>query len=167
MFKIGLIIAIISSLLDQLSKWWFLEKTFALEYFNPIANFSLANGIHILPFFNLVTVWNKGVSFGILSNDAQMGAWLLAAMASIVVIILLFWLRKITTIWMASALGFIIGGAIGNIIDRLHFNAVFDYFDFHAMGYHWPAFNVADCFIFIGVGLILCDGLFAKKAITK
>lgn len=121
--------------------------------------------ITVTPFFNLVTVWNPGISFGML-QDVPQGQWVLSGIAIIVVIALLSWLRKVNDRYTATALGLIIGGAMGNIIDRVRFSAVFDYLDFHAFGYHWPAFNLPDSFIFIGVALLLI-GSFHHKSKSK
>ncbi len=166
MLRLGLIIAAVSFGLDQFSKWVLMEKLFGLSYVNPAPGFPWADGVTVTSFFNLVTVWNRGVSFGMFSNDSPYGPWVLSALSLVIAIGLVVWLRKVDTKWMALALGLVIGGALGNIVDRLRFNAVFDYLDFHMIGYHWPAFNVADASIFIGVGLILCDGLFASKKNT-
>ena len=108
----------------------------------------------VTPFFNLVTAWNPGISFGIL-QDLPNGQWVLTAVAMLIVAWLFVWLRKANQRSTALALGLIIGGAIGNIIDRIRFSAVFDYLDFHALGYHWPAFNLPDSFIFGGVLILL------------
>lgn len=117
---------------------------------------SISQSMTITPFFNLVKVWNPGVSFGML-QDIPNGQWVLSGLAIVIVAFLFVWLRKVDDRFNAIALGLIIGGALGNIIDRLRFSAVFDYLDFHAFGYHWPAFNLADSFIFIGVLLLLID----------
>ena len=166
MLRFGLVIAAIIIFLDQLSKWAFMEKIFGLSYVDPAPRLMWAESVQMTPFFNLVTVWNRGVSFGILSNDSPYGPWALSLLALALTAGLVVWLRKIDTKWLGLAVGLVIGGAIGNVLDRLRFGAVFDFLDFHVMGYHWPAFNVADSCIFIGVGLILCDGLFASKKIT-
>ncbi len=110
--------------------------------------------ITILPFFNLVEVWNKGISFGMF-NDLSYGQWLLSGMAMIITLVLLRWLSRTDDRLTAAALCLIIGGAVGNTIDRMRFGAVADYLDFHAYGYHWPAFNLTDSAIFIGVILLL------------
>ena len=73
-------------------------------------------------------------------------------------------MRKAETRYFAISLGLIVGGAIGNVIDRMRYGAVADFLDFHAFGYHWPAFNVADCAIVVGVALILIEGFFVKPA---
>ncbi len=112
--------------------------------------------LYVTPFFNLVTVWNPGISFGML-QDIPHGQWILSAIAMLIIAWLTLWLRKAHHRPTALALGLIIGGAVGNVIDRIRFSAVFDYLDFHAFGYHWPAFNLSDSFIFIGVALLLCS----------
>ena len=119
----------------------------------------------VTPFFNLVTVWNPGISFGML-QDIPNGQWILSAVAMLIVAWLFVWLRKVEHHSTALALGLIIGGAIGNIIDRIRFSAVFDYLDFHALGYHWPAFNLSDSFIFIGVALLLCSTFGEAKMLS-
>jgi signal peptidase II len=108
----------------------------------------------VTPFFNLVTVWNPGISFGML-QDIPNSQWILSAVAMLIVAWLFVWLRKVEHRPTALALGLIIGGAIGNTVDRIRLTAVFDYLDFHAFGYHWPAFNLSDSFILIGVVLLL------------
>jgi signal peptidase II len=80
---------------------------------------------------------------------------------------LVVWLRKAETRTLAVALGLVIGGAVGNVIDRLRFGAVFDFLDFHALGWHWPAFNLADSAISVGVGLLLIDTLSAGRRSIK
>lgn len=115
-----------------------------------------AHGGHItvLPFFNLVEVWNRGVSFGMFNNLVY-GQWLLSALAIVITLFLLRWLWRTTDRPTAAAIALIIGGAVGNTIDRLRYGAVADYLDFHAFGYHWPAFNLTDSAIFMGVMLLI------------
>ena len=107
----------------------------------------------VTPFFNLVMVWNQGISFGMFSN--QRAPLLLTALALVVVAILLRWLARAEHTITAIGIGLVVGGALGNVIDRLRFEAVADFFDFHAFSYHWPAFNLADSAIFVGV-VVLC-----------
>lgn len=99
-------------------------------------------------FFNLVHVRNHGVGFGMMSGIAP---WALAVFSLSVVCILVAWLKSADDRFTAAALGLTIGGAVGNVADRVTSGAVFDFLDFHAFGYHWPAFNVADSAIVIGV----------------
>ena len=92
---------------------------------------------------------------------------MLSAFALAVVVGLLVWLRSLASPWATVGIGLIVGGAVGNVIDRLRFGAVVDFLDFHWAGWHFPAFNVADSAITIGVIMILLQGLFAPGAETK
>jgi len=143
----GLILAVVILAADQASKMFFLDVI--ARHSPPV--------IEVTPFFNLVQVWNTGVSFGLFQEDSAIRSWTLIAVAAAVLVWLVLWLRRARTRLMALALGAIIGGAIGNIIDRIRFGAVFDFIDLHAFGWHWPAFNVADSAIVIGVALLLLD----------
>ncbi|MDJ0893927.1 MAG: signal peptidase II [Alphaproteobacteria bacterium] len=116
--------------------------------------------IELTSFFNLVMVWNRGISFGLLTGEAAYMPWLLSGLAFAVSLVLLVMLWRVRTLSSVIALASIIGGAIGNVFDRLRFGAVADFFDFHVSGYHWPAFNLADAAITCGVILLLWDGLF-------
>jgi signal peptidase II len=116
--------------------------------------------VELTPFFNLIMVWNRGVSFGMFQSG-EAGRWLLSALAVAIVAGLVVWLRRVDAWHLVVGLGGIIGGALGNVFDRLwyHEGAVADFFDFHIAGLHWPAFNVADAAIVGGVGLLLLDAL--------
>ena len=94
---------------------------------------------------------------------AGLAPWLLSGLALAVVIGLLFWLRRSEHAMMAIGLGLVIGGALGNVIDRVRYGAVVDFLDFHLAGWHWPAFNLADAGICVGAGLIVVDGLLAPR----
>jgi signal peptidase II len=118
--------------------------------------------IEVLPFFSLVEVWNHGVSFGMF-NKLVYGQWLLSGMAIIITLILLRWVSRADDRLTIIALCLVIGGAIGNVIDRVRFGAVADYLDVHAFGYHWPAFNMTDAAICIGVGLLVLPSFRPKK----
>ena len=110
-------------------------------------------------------VKNYGISFGML-NALPHGQWILSIVALIIVGILLIWLRKAKERLVALALSLIIGGAVGNIIDRIRLGAVSDFLDFHFSGYHWPAFNAADSFICIGVAILLYENFIHKEERT-
>lgn len=114
-------------------------------------------------FFRLVIVWNPGVSFGILGGDRALPAWVLSGVAVVVCIGLFVWLRRTDRSLTGWGIGLVIGGAIGNVIDRARWGAVFDFADFHVRQWHWPAFNVADSAIVAGVGLMLIDSLIGEK----
>ncbi len=143
--RLGLALAAVVMVLDQLSKAWLIGWLAENNGWLPV------NG-----FFNLVMVWNRGISFGMLQSG-EAGRWLLAFFSTLVCFGLVFWLRRQTHRVPILALGAVIGGAAGNIIDRVWRGAVADFFDFHLLGYHWPAFNVADSAITIGVAMLLYD----------
>ena len=115
-------------------------------------------GVEILPFFNLVLVWNRGISFGMFGGGA-LPPWLLGAIAVAVILALVIWLRRVETRLLAATIGLVIGGAAGNVIDRFRFGAVADFLDLHWGDYHWPAFNLADAAITVGVVILLIDAL--------
>jgi signal peptidase II len=141
--------------LDQLSKW----AMIGLLAGRP-------DSIEVVPFFNLVMVWNRGVSFG-LFNTGLSQPWIFVATALVMVAALAVWLVRVSSHWIAVPLGLIIGGALGNVLDRLRFGAVADFLDFHLGAAHWPAFNVADSAITVGVGLLLLDSLFVRREGSK
>jgi len=117
--------------------------------------------IEVFSFFNLVMVWNRGVSFGML-NSIPNAPLVLSILALCIVGFLFNWFLKTESKYIAVALSFVIAGAFGNIIDRMINGAVADFLDFHVSGYHWPAFNLADSFVFIGAVLLIFEELFIK-----
>lgn len=148
---------------DQISKWavteyiirtgitpgerpfdvfhWFLHAPDGLGFYTT----------PITPFFNIVMVWNHGVSFGLFNRESESGPLILTAVSGLICAAFLYLLWRSTSRFQSLMIACIIGGAIGNIIDRLRFGAVIDFLDFHAFGYHWPAFNLADSLICLGV----------------
>lgn len=160
MIRFGFSLAAIVLVADQLSKWLILTHVM-----DPFSDPLMGQGrvIEVTSFFNVVMVWNQGVSFGLFSNDSPYGPWLLSGVALVISGFLTVWLRKAENRLIAAALGLVIGGAIGNVIDRLRFGAVADFLDFHLAGWHWPAFNIADAAIVIGVGLILIEGFLPDR----
>ncbi|MDA1099732.1 MAG: signal peptidase II [Proteobacteria bacterium] len=143
--RLGLTLAAAVVILDQTSKAWLIGWLAGQGGWLPVTSF-----------FNLVMVWNRGISFGMLQSG-ETGRWLLAFFSILVCLGLGIWLRRQTHRLPILALGAVIGGAAGNIIDRIWRGAVADFFDFHLLGYHWPAFNVADSAITIGVTMLLYD----------
>ena len=152
LFGLGFGLAIATLALDQLSKWW-------------IVNFIMKPPavVEVGPFFNLVLGYNRGVSFGMLGSDSELGRWLLSALAILIISALIIWLLRIEKLRLAAALGLIIGGAVGNVIDRIIIGAVVDFLDFHLASFHWPAFNVADMGITCGAALLIWDAIFDQK----
>ncbi len=140
------------ALVDQLSKWWIVERVM-----DP------PRALEVTGFFNLMLIYNRGVSFGLLDSEAALVPWLLSGLAVAIVIGLVVWLRQIEGRWPGVAVGLIVGGAVGNVIDRLRLGAVIDFLDLHWAGFHWPAFNLADSAITLGVALLLVDGLFGRR----
>ena len=116
---------------------------------------------------DLTMVWNYGVTFGLLRGENLATQLVLALAAAAIALFLLRWMARAETRWVAGALGAVIGGAVGNVIDRLRFGAVVDFLDFHWSVYHWPAFNVADSAITIGVLFLITDGLFRRSEGSK
>ena len=137
---------------DQLFKWWILE-TFALHETEVV----------IPGLFNLTFVMNSGAAFGLFSGDLTFGRqffFIAVAMTALVVLFFAYRHLKFQGRIYVIAIGLISGGAIGNLIDRMRFGAVIDFFDFYINQYHWPAFNIADSAICIGVGLFLLGNFF-------
>lgn len=114
-------------------------------------------------YFNLVKVWNTGVSFSMFNNMGIWGVVLLSAVSLVVSAFLLYWMYHEKNRLKIAALGLIIGGALGNVADRIYFGAVRDFLDFHYGTYHWPAFNFADTFICIGAFILIFMELFNKN----
>ncbi|MBT3790751.1 MAG: signal peptidase II [Alphaproteobacteria bacterium] len=152
MLRYGLVIAAVCTALDQASKWWLMG---VLE--------RAGGPIELLPFFNLVMVWNPGVSFGMFQSGNAWAPWILSALALVIVFVLVRWLGKAETRFIAAGLGLVIGGALGNVIDRMVWGKVADFFDVYIDTWHWPAFNIADAAIVIGAAILLLDGLFASR----
>lgn len=117
------------------------------------------SGIPVLPFFNLVMVWNPGVSYGLFPAHGPWGTTALALFSLAVVAFLGWWLWNANRPPLAIGLGLVIGGAIGNLIDRLIYGKVADFFHFYVRGYDWYVFNIADCAITVGVAALLYDAL--------
>ncbi len=159
---------------DQLSKWWVIETWYkpALDIENTgFLSWLFQAGeriyhppIEVLPFFNMVMVWNEGVSFGLFNQGGAAAVWILSIIALAVSTIFFVWMIRTPSRFLQIALAFVIGGAIGNVWDRLRFGAVADFFDFHILAYHWPAFNIADAAISIGVVLFLIEAFIINPA---
>ncbi len=145
------VIALLIVIFDQLT------KAIVLSNFTPPAV------LPVFPFFNLVLVMNKGVSFSMFSSDAEWMPWVLTGIGSLITIGIAYWLYIEKNILLKTALALILGGAIGNIIDRIRFGAVVDFLDFHAFGYHWPSFNIADTMICIGATILIIESIFSKE----
>lgn len=164
--RLGLVLAAVIIVLDQASKWAVVELLMRPEGVADTPFYSSVR-IALLPVFDLVMAWNRGVSFGILNNAGAWNAVILSVLSVAISAGLLVWMRRSTSRLVTLALGGIVGGALGNVIDRVRWGAVADFLDVHVMGYHWPAFNLADSAITVGAVLLVLDALFAKPSSTK
>jgi signal peptidase II len=136
--------------IDQAHKWWMLA----------VYRIQDRGRVSLTPFLDLVYVNNKGISYGLLPLDTRQGQWLLAGFAGLAVLAMVVWLaRGITSRLVAASVGLIMGGAIGNAIDRLVLEGVADFFSLHAFGFYWYVFNIADAAIVAGVCGLLYDSL--------
>lgn len=139
--------------------------TLADQVTKAIARASIAHGelVPVTPFFNLTHHYNRGAAFGMFAESGANALLLAFAIVAMVVVSVLL-LRAGQNRWSAAGFAAILGGAAGNVIDRVRFGAVFDWLDFHAAGWHWPAFNLADSALLVGVALFLVGDLRRKKA---
>ena len=150
----GLAVAVIVALLDQAS------KLAVLRYFGEAG---CANHLETVnSFFDFVLICNRGVTFGMF-NEGGLGFLIFSVLAAAVVIVLLVWLYRVRSTFLAVAIGLVIGGAIGNVADRLRLGAVVDFLYFHAGAWYWPAFNLADSAICLGVAAMALDGLLLRR----
>lgn len=152
-------------------KWlWLAVLSLGLDQASKIAidkSFQLYESIAIIPsFFNLTYVHNTGAAFSFLSEAGGWQRWFFAALAIVMSVIMSIWLTRLKEheTLLAVALSLILGGAIGNLIDRLFYGYVIDFLDVYYGTYHWPAFNIADSAITIGVGLMLIDSFKSQEA---
>ena len=156
--RIGLLVAVVILVADQASKWWILE----------VLNLPFLRQVVLLPVLSLTMVWNRGVTFGLLSGFGDWGYLVLTAISLVVVAALGVWLRRAESRMAAIAIGAIVGGAIGNVIDRLRFGAVVDFIHAHVDTpwgeYSWYVFNVADAAIVCGVVALIIDSQWPRRA---
>ncbi len=150
MIRLGLLAAISWFVVDQATKWWIVNHVMVPPRVIPVTDL-----------FNIILGRNTGVSFGLLGGMSQ---WLLVALASAVLVMLLIWMSQATSRIVVLALGLIAGGAIGNIVDRLRLGGVTDFLDLYLGEWHWPAFNMADVGIVCGAGLLLAESVIFGKA---
>jgi signal peptidase II len=141
--------------LDQAAKWAL------LRHFHETG--CAVHQQQVTAFLDLVLTCNRGVSFG-LFNGSGASSLIFALGAAAIIAVLLFWLVRVRTSFLAVAIGLIVGGAIGNVIDRMRLGGVIDFIYFHAGSWYWPAFNFADSAICLGVAAMLFDGLLLRRA---
>lgn len=151
--RAGWLIAAAALILDQGTKN-LLVYGYDFGRMGPLAR------IVVSPYLDLIMVWNRGVSYGLFQAGGLAGTLILAAFSLIAVGFLSWWLSRADRLSVTAGLGLIIGGALGNVIDRILYGAVADFFHFHAFGHGWYVFNVADAAITIGVIVLLVDAFF-------
>lgn len=154
--RLGLGIALAVLILDQVTKWLIVDIVM-----NPPQVIALG------PFLDIVMAWNRGVSFGMFNQESAWNAPVLSLLALVITGVLLNWLWKAQGRWVPAAIGLVVGGALGNVIDRARFGAVADFLYFHIDSHYWPAFNIADSGISIGAAMLVWDSLFGGKESPK
>lgn len=152
--RLGLVVAVLVAVIDQAAKLLVLTA------------FSNTPGERVWPiaaFLNLALTMNHGMSFGLFNNDAALNAVIFTVVAAAIVALLVAWLARTREPLLSVAIGMVIGGAVGNVVDRLAHGAVIDFLDFHLGAWHWFVFNLADAAISVGVGLMVIDGLRGRR----
>ena len=146
---LGLTAAVVTLAADQASKWLVLR------------GLRLGSGdvLTVTPFFDLVLAMNRGISYGLLPQDSEFGRWVLVMVNLAAAGFFVFWLRRVRSRLLAVTLGLLVGGALGNAIDRAAYGAVVDFISLHALGWRWYVFNIADAAIVAGVIGLLYDAL--------
>jgi len=143
-------VAFAAIVFDQLTKWWVVDRL----------GMQMGQTIEISPLFDLTYTLNTGVSFGMFSGGEA--RWVLAGFSMIVAAVMSWWALRAQRRLFALALGLIIGGALGNVIDRILVGAVIDFLDFSGLGFPW-IFNIADSAISVGVGLLILDSFLSER----
>lgn len=151
--RAGIAMALLVLAADQASKYWILHGLDLPD----------RGSVALLPVLNFTMVWNHGVTFGLLTSHGPSAPYLLGAVALAVVGALFVWLRRATSLLTALPIGAVAGGALGNVIDRLHYGAVVDFIHAHAFGYSWYVFNFADAAIVCGVATLMLDSLLPTR----
>lgn len=153
-------IALAVLVFDQVIKFWMLGSVFpnACQPFSPTPAMYTPCTVPVAGPFNLSMVWNQGVSFGLFRGEQEWVRWALAAFSLGVAIALGVWARRIERPLLGAAVGLVMGGAVGNLVDRVRLGAVADFLDFQSLHFPW-VFNIADSAITIGVVLLLLDSV--------
>lgn len=152
--RLGALAAVATVALDQGSK---LGLLFGYEL--PVRE-----PVTLAPFLDLVVLWNRGVSYGLLQQNSEAGRWGLVALSLVASLALGRWMTRAGTRLLALSLGLIVGGALGNSVDRIAYGAVFDFVHLHAGRFSWYVFNIADAAIVAGVVGLVYDGLVAERS---
>lgn len=147
--RLGALIAAVVLVADQVLKLALLHG----------AGLTETNGFRLAPFLDIVLVWNRGISYGLFQQETAVGRWGLAALTVVAVVALGVWLSRVRHWLAAVSLGLVIGGAIGNGIDRIWYGAVVDFVHFYVGSFSWYVFNIADVAIVVGAAGLVLDSL--------
>lgn len=150
--RFGLVVAAITLIADQATKYFVLSGLGLRQ----------GEGITVTPFFDLVLALNRGISYGLFQQDGALGRWLLVMLNLLAIGLFTVWLFRVNLRLMAAAIGLLIGGALGNAIDRTLYGAVIDFISLHAFGWRWYVFNLADAAIVAGVIGLLYDAILGR-----
>jgi signal peptidase II len=150
---LGFAAALVTLILDQATKLYCL-----FVYDLPVRE-----PVELTPFLNLIVVWNRGISYGLFQQHTEVGRWILILVSILAAFGLSYWIRNTSGRLLAASLGLVVGGAIGNVIDRLAYGAVFDFLQLHVGTWSWYVFNVADAAIVAGVIGLLYDSFVLEK----
>jgi signal peptidase II len=150
---LGLLVALATLALDQASKLVLLF----------VYDLPLNEPLILAPFLDLIVVWNRGISYGLFQQHTEFGRWALVAVSIAAAIALAVWMARTPSRFLATSLALIVGGAVGNAIDRLAYGAVFDFVHVHVGSFSWYVFNVADAAIVAGVIGLVYDSLVLEK----
>lgn len=169
-----LLVSLLMIAADQVSKWYVMEHVLRphaegeaagqppdiLTWYQSEPRTLAPTELAVIPHFNFVSVWNKGISFGMFNQQSDFGPVILIVLALIISLFFIAWLFYSPDGMQEIGILLVIGGALGNVIDRARYGAVFDFLDFHAFDYHWPAFNIADSGIVVGVAVLILHSFF-------
>ena len=147
--RLGLLVAVVTLALDQATKLYLLF-VYVLPVRDPLV---------LAPFLELITVWNRGISYGLFQQYSDAGRWALVGVSLAAALGLSIWMARAQTPLLAAALALIVGGAVGNAIDRAVYGAVFDFVHLHAGRFSWYVFNLADAAIVAGVVGLVYDAV--------
>jgi signal peptidase II len=157
--RFGLTTALAAAAVDQALKLWLLF----------VVDLQSRGIVRLTPFLDLVLVWNKGISYGLFQQEGPFGQWALLALKTVAVALLLIWLARSASLLTALSLGLIVGGAVGNAVDRVAYGAVADFILFHlttgSFSFRWYVFNLADAAIVAGVAGLLYDAFAGPRAV--
>lgn len=152
-WRFGFALAVIVLAVDQAVKLWLLR----------VVDLAATGPIRIAPFLDFVLVWNQGISYGLFQQESDLGRWLLVAFTGAIIVVLSVWLARAQDRWTAASVALIVGGAVGNAIDRIAYGAVADFVHFFVGSFSWYVFNVADAAIALGVIGLLLDAVRGRR----